>query len=270
MTTRSLRCRVARATTIVLFASTSAIASADDKRAAEPPPKTVTEADRSRARSLFDEGMRHYDLQEYVPAIDRFKEAYALVSAPELLFNIAQAYRLRGADYCSDALWFYNGFLRSEPPAAKRASAEAAARDMEKCAAARPTPAPAPPPTPVPAIVPFVRPEPPPAPPPSHGLSRGLIIGGVAVSVAGGGLLLWSGLRHSAIEDSGCAPACDPSRTDAPRAAQTIGGIAIGVGAAVFVTGFVVLVLENGKSVSPKDGAAKETAFDRIARGIRF
>ena len=69
-----------------------------------------------------------------------------------------------------------------------------------------------------------------------------LVVGGagLGLSLAGAGLLLWSRLRYDAISDDGCAPSCDPSRVDGPRVAQPIGGVLLGVGAALVVAGVVL------------------------------
>jgi hypothetical protein len=49
-----------------------------------------------RARELYLEGKRNYDLADYPRAIAAWKESYTLSGAPMLLFNIGQAYRLAG------------------------------------------------------------------------------------------------------------------------------------------------------------------------------
>src|SRR5262245_12813633 len=87
-----------------------------------------------QARGLYEQGLKHYNLAEYDLAIELFKQAYLLTEAPELLFNIAQSYRLKGAGNCRSALQFYRTYLRVEPRASKRASVEAAIADMEICA----------------------------------------------------------------------------------------------------------------------------------------
>jgi tetratricopeptide (TPR) repeat protein len=96
--------------------------------------KTAEEEERDRkmaeARALYDQGITHYNLGEFDLAIDKFKQAYALTNAPGLLFNIAQAYRLKG-DY-EQALYFYKTYIRLQPEAANRADVEARIAEMEK------------------------------------------------------------------------------------------------------------------------------------------
>src|SRR5262249_23764963 len=49
----------------------------------------LPERERERhARSLYEEGLRHFNLAEYDAAIESFREAYRFVQDPELLFNI--------------------------------------------------------------------------------------------------------------------------------------------------------------------------------------
>jgi hypothetical protein len=68
-----------------------------------PPPDTVTPGDpMARARQLYDEGQKAYELTDYDVAIERFRAAYELVrssndpAAPEVLgaviFNLAVVY----------------------------------------------------------------------------------------------------------------------------------------------------------------------------------
>jgi len=82
------------------------------------------------ARRLYDLGITHYDLGEFDQAIAAFKQAYALTQAPGLLFNIAQAYRLK-KDY-ENALYFYRSYLRKEPDAPNRSDVEARIGEMEQ------------------------------------------------------------------------------------------------------------------------------------------
>src|SRR5262245_38218137 len=88
-------------------------------RQGEGSPQSVEQRD---ALSLYEAGVRRYNLADYDQAIDLFKRAYLLSEAPELLFNVAQAYRLKGDGFCALALRFYRNYLRLDPKTAKRAS----------------------------------------------------------------------------------------------------------------------------------------------------
>jgi tetratricopeptide (TPR) repeat protein len=86
------------------------------------------------ARAHYEKGQRHYNLGEFDQAIAEYKEAYALTSAPALLFNVAQAYRLKG-DH-QQALFFYRTYLREDPEAENAADVDALIADEEKAIAA--------------------------------------------------------------------------------------------------------------------------------------
>jgi hypothetical protein len=93
-----------------------------------------------RARELFKEGSQLYDQDDFDGAIVRFQEAYRLSSLPALLFNIAQAYRLKGPGHCASALQYYQRYLRDEPTASNRQEIEELIEEMQVCAARAPDP----------------------------------------------------------------------------------------------------------------------------------
>jgi tetratricopeptide (TPR) repeat protein len=70
--------------------------------------------DKVEAAKLFDLGKRHYNLNEWDDAIAQFKSAYKLFPDPVYLFNIAQAYRLKGTKSCALSAQFYASYLRVE------------------------------------------------------------------------------------------------------------------------------------------------------------
>jgi tetratricopeptide (TPR) repeat protein len=86
-----------------------------------------------RARALYAEGDTHFRLAEYDQAITLFKEAYRLEPAPGLLFNLGQAYRLKGD--CHQALWFYEKFAHSEADPAAVANADVHLAEVRACVA---------------------------------------------------------------------------------------------------------------------------------------
>src|SRR6187551_2944193 len=89
----------------------------------------------NRARDLAERGRIAHDSKDYSTAIVSFTEAYALAPAPGLLFNLAQAYRLRGN--CDDAALMYRRFLATNPPDDARLLAEAHLSTVERCLAAK-------------------------------------------------------------------------------------------------------------------------------------
>jgi len=81
------------------------------------------------ARVHYDRGMAHYELGEFIAAIEEFKKSYAMSQAPGLLFNMAQASRL-GKDY-DQALHFYRTYLRVRPDAPNREDVEKRISELE-------------------------------------------------------------------------------------------------------------------------------------------
>jgi hypothetical protein len=68
----------------------------------------------STAEARFREGLDAYDAHEYDRAATKFEESYRASSKPELLFNIAQTYRLLGD--CRRALERLDTFIAAVPP----------------------------------------------------------------------------------------------------------------------------------------------------------
>ena len=93
-------------------------------------PAVDDERDR-KAKDLYEQGNTHYDLAEYDQAIELFKQAYALSHRPTLLYNIAQAYRLKND--CEQALQVYKNYLRVDPNSPFRAKVETRIAEMETC-----------------------------------------------------------------------------------------------------------------------------------------
>ena len=93
---------------------------------------TAADDERDRkAKDLYEQGNTHYDLAEYDQAIELFKQAYALSHRPTLLYNIAQAYRLKND--CEQALQVYKNYLRVDPNSPFRAKVESRITEMETC-----------------------------------------------------------------------------------------------------------------------------------------
>lgn len=75
------------------------------------------------ARALHEEATRHFHAGDYDRAIAAYKQAYARAAAPALLFNIAQAYRAKRD--ASNALAYYDAFLKADPSTEERPFVEA-------------------------------------------------------------------------------------------------------------------------------------------------
>jgi tetratricopeptide (TPR) repeat protein len=79
---------------------------------------------------LYREGVLAYQLGEYDRAIDKFTHAYKLTGAPPLLFDLAQAYRLKRNP--RRALPLYRAYLRMEPRANNRPEVEQRIAELRK------------------------------------------------------------------------------------------------------------------------------------------
>jgi hypothetical protein len=83
------------------------------------------------SRALSDRGLGHYRRGEYDLAIMEFQASYSLRPLPDLLFNIAQAYRLQGN--CNKALQSYAEYLRVAPNGRMRERAITRMAAMQEC-----------------------------------------------------------------------------------------------------------------------------------------
>lgn len=75
-------------------------------------PGSVAHADdaaMAHARDVAARGQAHYDRGEYEEAIIFFREAYEVAQTPGLLYNLGQAYRLKGD--CVQAATMYRHYL---------------------------------------------------------------------------------------------------------------------------------------------------------------
>jgi hypothetical protein len=144
-------------------------------------PVVVTSAaradDADHAKELFQQGTTLFTVGEFDKAIEAWQEGYKAKPDPGFLFNIAQAYRLKGDT--TKAIFFYRGYLRNSPKAANRADVEAKIAALQKAVADKPgstPPSPTTPPsstTPPPASTTLAPASPPPvAPPPMPAAPR--------------------------------------------------------------------------------------------------
>jgi tetratricopeptide (TPR) repeat protein len=104
-----------------LLAAAPAPAAAGQRKRGAPAATSASAQD--EARELYKKGMTHYELGAFDEAIVEFKRAYELTSAPGLLFNIAQVYRMKKD--AEQAVYFYRTYLRLMPAAPNRADVEA-------------------------------------------------------------------------------------------------------------------------------------------------
>jgi hypothetical protein len=75
--------------------------------------------DAEKARQLFQQGSKYYDLGQFDKAIEAWQQGYDQKPIPGFLYNIAQAYRQK--QDAAKAIFFYKGYLRNSPKAHNRA-----------------------------------------------------------------------------------------------------------------------------------------------------
>ncbi len=83
---------------------------------------TARAEDIEAAKAAYKAGAKHFNLGEYQPALERFKEAYRQHEDPLFLFNIAQCQRLLG--HSSEAVLSFRAYLREAKHAGNRADVE--------------------------------------------------------------------------------------------------------------------------------------------------
>lgn len=178
--------RLARTLLVLLVLGGSApIALADSPSA---------EDTRKQARTHFRAGTVFYEAGNYDRAIEEYLAAYKLLPLPDLLFNLAQAYRLKGE--LREAIDYYRRYLAVRPNDAPAVEARQTLRTLEEAVAKLPPPKVDAPPAPEPAP-PVVVIATSPQPPPSTRRQRRWVWGVVGASivvVAGVGLGLGIGL----------------------------------------------------------------------------
>ncbi|HWE31323.1 MAG TPA: hypothetical protein VHB97_25130 [Polyangia bacterium] len=78
-------------------------------------PAAAADSPEGSAKFHFEEGTKAFNLGEFKHAVDEYRAAYKPKPDPVFLYNIAQAYRLAGD--LTQALFFYESYLRNEPNA---------------------------------------------------------------------------------------------------------------------------------------------------------
>ncbi len=86
--------------------------------------------DAEKARQLFQQGSKYYDLGQFDKAIEAWQQGYDQKPDPGFLYNIAQAYRQKQDP--AKAIFFYKGYLRNSPKAHNRAEVEQKIAALQK------------------------------------------------------------------------------------------------------------------------------------------
>lgn len=202
----------------------------------------------AKAKQLYTEGKRYYDVADYAHAIESWKQAYVLSSAAMLLYNIGQAYRLSGD--CTSALRFYATYEREAGADVDKAGLdEARARCNPQPTGANPPPTFPVSPQPAPAsTLHDVGMERPPGPAREHDSGGSMKTAGIVTAVGGAALLgLGLYLEHVASDDAaqvesykGVWTKTQQDWQSSGQSASTWGAIATGAGVAALAGGVVL------------------------------
>jgi len=214
---------------------------------------------KARAKALYDQGLKHYNVAEYTEAIQAWKDAYLLSKKPLLLFNIAQAYRLSGD--CKQAMTFYDSYQREEPSPKNQDELEQAlalCKPTEKEKPVDKPVEPAPPPKPV-----EKKPAPIVAPPPPVSTTTTTTGGGlrkIGIGVAAAGVLFGGASIYMAIDSKNAAHDLDgytgewgPTQMHIEHRGQRsalLGWVFGGLGAAAAIAGGVMIAIGGPKEVA--------------------
>ena len=206
----------------------------------------------SEAERFYNEGQRAYEAQRYDDALTSWEKSYALSKLPALLFNIAQAQRLRAKPGdCTNASANYKQFVASSPKKSEqRTMAEEFVVELAPCVDAESRPAAAPPSAVAPPLT-----EQPPATDRKGLRVTGYVVDGAGISVAVTGLVFGIRAQQLANEVSEeCRDTCDwnlvKDKDAAGRTAETTQYILYGVGAAAVITGGVLVWLGRKPATS--------------------
>lgn len=206
------------------------------------------------AKELYEQGVSFYRTGDFDNAIESFSKAYARSAEPELLFNIAQAYQLRGPSGCEPAARFYNRYLVEVPKAGNRELVKQRLEKMGPCAVVKP-PALVEVPAVTPTVgVPQVRAiESPPRPWVGWG-PLALSVGGLAASGAGLGIYVWTKIDFDRAATGACHPYCGQTAESLQQratAAYVFGGVGAAAVAAGIVWGIVLGTAPGDVVVTP-------------------
>ena len=241
---------------------------------------TPTPQETAQANKFVESGSRHFDLQEWDAAISDFKQAYQLVPAADLIFNIAQAQRLKGD--CQAASVSYRTYLREAPNSSRQKKVEQRLQEMESCAkqpattttppaitttppgdpkVVDPGPTPQPPPSIATVItkppdVPDIAPAPQPTPmekPQNRSLAIPVTLGAVGLVVLGtGGYFAYDGHTQQTKLNDLCKQGCDGNAAraidDRGHASNVKAVTLAAVGGGLLISAVVYAVVTRNKA----------------------
>ncbi len=202
----------------------------------------IAAAQPTDAERLYTEGQAAYDDKRYDDAIASWQKAYDLSHLSGLVFNLAQAYRLKGD--CTKAVETYQRFIKLDPTSAQRGDAEGRLIEIQPCPVEKPVVVPPPPPPP--KVI---------APVEQGGRGKriaGYVIGIVGVALVGGGAYFGSRAQslasdvNAACSTGHCEWTSDLASKDSDgRSAEKLQWIGYGAGAAAVITGALLVHLSR-------------------------
>jgi len=225
----------------------------------------------SEAERLYNQGQQAYEALRYDDALVAWERSYALSKLPALLFNIAQAQRLRGKPGdCTKATANYRKFISLAPKSSERPTAEGFIAELAPCVEQESKPQPAPT---IPAPEAVTPPSSSPTPVTlNEGGGKGKRFAGYAVGGAGV-VLVVTGVYFGAkarrlgneVSDD-CADGCDwnlvKDKDAEGKSAETTQYVLYGVGLAAIAAGGVLWWMGNTEAksstiaVTPAPGGA--------------
>lgn len=124
------RLSVLGATVAALTVSLSSTPQLLLRRAAAEPVVVDDNAQRDRARELYQRGADAYQNKRYVDALASFEQGYSLTPLPGFLFNIAMTHRAMGQS--EKAIASFQAYLKANPGAPDKPQVEAAIADERR------------------------------------------------------------------------------------------------------------------------------------------
>lgn len=88
-----------------------------------------TDPDLERAKKLFYQGRKLFDLRRFDQALAKYEAAFEAKAIPEFLFNIGQCHR--NLDNYDEAIFSFRRFLQLEPETPRREQIEALIAELE-------------------------------------------------------------------------------------------------------------------------------------------
>jgi tetratricopeptide (TPR) repeat protein len=216
----------------------------------------IAAAEPTDAERFYTEGQAAYDDKRYDDAIASWQKAYDLSHLSALVFNLAQAYRLKGD--CTKAVETYQRFIKLDPTSPQRGDAEGRLIEIQPCPVEKPVVVEPPPQQLPPKIV---------APVEHGGRGKkiaGYVVGILGVALVGGGAYFGSRAQslasdvNAACSTGHCEWTSDLASKDSDgRSAEKLQWIGYGVGAAAVITGALLVYLGSREHAPPITVAAR-------------